>query len=256
MLFGDGLLRSPWTLEALAFMATTEGKRRAKYPDLQLHLCSMMIDWEYAGLITPEEAERQSGRKLTNGLSCAATLLHPASVGSVRLRTPNPGDPPAIDPRYLDRDEDVDVILYGSHDVIVPMISFFVELFRGVRVCQKLASTPALQKLGARLVDKPVRACADKHQYDTDDYWRCHIRQVVSTVYHPSCTCKMGDVKDPSTVVDSQLRVKGISGLRVVDASVMPKVVSGNTNAPTIMIAEKAADMIREIVTVKKVEGV
>nr|KAG5708769.1 hypothetical protein BaRGS_031923 [Batillaria attramentaria] len=177
-------------------MATTEGKRRAKYPDLQLHLCSMMIDWEYAGLITPEEAERQSDRKLTNGLSCAATLLHPASVGSVRLRTPNPGDPPAIDPRYLDRDEDVDVILYG------------------VRVCQKLASTPTLQKLGARLVDKPVRACADKHQ------------------------------------------VKGISGLRVVDASVMPKVVSGNTNAPTIMIAEKAADMIREIVTVKKVEGV
>nr|KAG5708772.1 hypothetical protein BaRGS_031926 [Batillaria attramentaria] len=237
-LLGDGVQRSPWMIEALAFVATSEGKRQAKYPDLQLHLFGMMVDWDSAGVITPEASERFSGRKLTHGLSCLPTLLHPASVGRVRLRTSNPSDPPLIYSRYLDREEDVNILLYG------------------VRMCQKMASTPTLQKLGARLVDKPVRACADKHQYDSDDYWRCHIRQTISTSFHPTCTCKMGDVKDPSTVVDSQLRVKGIGGLRVVDASVMPKVVSGNTNAPTIMIAEKAADMIRGIVTVKKVEGV
>ncbi|KAK7496665.1 hypothetical protein BaRGS_00012072 [Batillaria attramentaria] len=229
--FGTGVWSLGYGIETMAFSASTDSKRRADYPDVQLHFPVLMVDWASVISVTPEEAERQSARRTSNGFACLATLLHPTSVGTIRLRSTDPRQHPAVDPNYS-TDEDVEVLLYG------------------VRMCQRVSTTPTLQRLGAKLVDKPVKACADKHQFDSDDYWRCHIRHTITTCYHPVGTCKMGDGKDPSTVVDSQLRVKGIGGLRVVDASVMPKVVSGNTNAPTIMIAEKAADMIRGIKSV------
>lgn len=104
-------------------------------------------------------------------------------------------------------------------------------------------------KLTRQLMDAPALRALRKqdlftNNVDTDDEIRGVLRQRVDTVYHPACTCQMG----PNTsvaVVDSRLRVHGLGGLRIVDASIMPRVVRGNTNAPTIMIAEKAADMIR-----------
>lgn len=231
-LYGDGIWRSPWGMEVIAFMGSTAERRKIDYPDVELHIFSLIFDWASLIAVTPEEKDRLAPRKNTNGISCFATMLLPDSVGTIRLRSTDPDEHPLIDPNYLDKPDDINQVLYG------------------VRECQKLITTPTLKKVGAKLVDKPVKACESKHKYDSDDYWRCHIRAALLTLYHPVGTTKMGDPKDNTTVVDPELRVKGIKGLRVADASVMPKLVAGNTNAPTIMIAEKAADLIRGIKTV------
>lgn len=155
-------------------------------------------------------------------------LLHPQSRGDVRLNKDNPFGPPLINPNYLSHSDDVEVLL------------------RGIRYAEKILNASAFDfiktkgdvKLLGEIKDPPF-------EYASDDFWRWYIRQIPLTIYHPAGTCKMGGSGDKSRVVDVRLRVQGIKNLRVVDASIMPEVTSGNTNAPTIMIAEKAADMIK-----------
>ncbi|CAC5373489.1 unnamed protein product [Mytilus coruscus] len=119
-------------------------------------------------------------------------------------------------------------------------------LTRGViRKTQELAKSKALRELVATLNRVDFPGICDEEEFDSDTYWECLIRHYSVTVYHPSCTCRMGDKDDQTAVVDSKLRVKGIANLRVADASVMRHVTSGNTNSPSIMIGEKAADLIR-----------
>lgn len=161
------------------------------------------------------------GRKTVfgHGYSCHVCLLRPRSRGSLRLASRDPQAMPVIDPAFLQDPDDM------------------ARLVRGFKLTRALLTQPALARLGGR----ESAASAGAH---TDAQIEQFIRRHADTIYHPVGTCRMGP--DAGAVVDARLRVHGVAGLRVVDASVMPSVVGGNTNAPTIMIAEKAADMIRQ----------
>ncbi|XP_062566969.1 glucose dehydrogenase [FAD, quinone]-like [Saccostrea cucullata] len=164
-------------------------------------------------------------------------LLHPKSKGTIRLQSDDPFDPPLIDPNYLDHPDDIKTFL------------------KGVRELLRLGDTAAFRSINASSQDplKSYTPQCDELKPDSDEYWVCRIRHFTYTVYHPTSTCRMGAKDDTTAVVDPELRVRGIQNLRVVDASVMRNVPSGNTNAPSIMIAEKAADMIRNINSVKSI---
>ena len=137
--------------------------------------------------------------------------------GDKGLASPSPTSPPRIDPRYLSDDRDAALMV------------------KGARKMREILAAPAM----ARYRHKELYMQGDV----SDDELLGHIRARADTIYHPVGTCSMG--KGDDAVVDPQLRVRGLEGLRVVDASVMPTLIGGNTNAPTIMIAEKAADMIK-----------
>ena len=106
-------------------------------------------------------------------------------------------------------------------------------------ILKKIEETPELKKFGFELPTELLPMCQNFDTYKSDEYWECFVRHLTMTMYHPTGTCAMGKV------VDEKLKVYGVENLRVVDASVMPEIVSGNTNAAVIMIAEKASDMIR-----------
>ena len=159
------------------------------------------------------------GRQLKMGHGCSlhVCLLQPQSRGSLRLASTDATAAPLIDPQFLSHPEDM------------------AQLLQGVRHGQRILAQPALREVS--------QEWAASAQATTDAQLEQWIRQNADTIYHPVGTCRMG--QDAMAVVDAQLRVHGVPGLRVVDASIMPRVVSGNTNAPTIMLAEKAADLIR-----------
>jgi len=152
-----------------------------------------------------------------DGVTLHACCLRPQSSGEIRLASTDPLQPPAMDPNYLAADYDLKILI------------------EGIRRGRKILAAPAFKPwLGEeRLPGAKVQSDAELEQF---------VRSTAETEYHPVGTCKMGN--DPMAVVDDKLRVRGIERLRVIDASIMPSVVSGNTNAPTIMIAEKGAEML------------
>ena len=154
-------------------------------------------------------------------------LLRPRSAGWVRLKSRNPLHYPLIEPNYFAHREDVEILI------------------EGIRIANAVSNSTAFQRFASRPLTTPMPGCR-QHVFDTDAYWECAIRHFTFTIYHPAGTCKMGPVSDPDAVVDPRLRVYGVQRLRVVDASIMPQIVSGNPNAPVIMIGEKASDMIKE----------
>jgi choline dehydrogenase len=176
------------------------------FPDLQLVFGP--VYYINHGFIQPEG----------HGFTIVPVLLRPQSRGQIRLRSNNPLEPPLIDPKYCTETEDLQLLV------------------ESVKLARRLAGAKAFEPYrGVETFPGP--------QVRSDEEISEYIRNRVETLYHPVGTCKMGN--DPLAVVNSELRVHGIEGLRVVDASIMPDIIGGNTNGPTIMIAEKAADMIK-----------
>ena len=146
-------------------------------------------------------------------------LLRPLSRGTIRLASIDPYDKPFIDPQYFANVQDLNVIIEGT------------------KIALALSKTKPFQDLNSTFYDKTFPGC-ESFPLWTDAYWGCFIRHYSSTIYHPAGTCKMGPSTDSAAVVDPTLKVYGIKGLRVVDASIMPYLVSGNTNAPTVRIIQ------------------
>ncbi|OJU34542.1 MAG: glucose-methanol-choline oxidoreductase [Rhizobiales bacterium 68-8] len=173
--------------------------------DLQLHFLVSLVDDHLRKI------------RFGHGYSCHVCVLRPYSRGEVGLKDADPLAAPRIDPRFLSDERDAAL------------------LAKGARITQAIMGAPALEPHRGRQIYMTGR--------ESDDELMAHIRARADTIYHPVGTCRMGTGED--AVVDPQLRVRGTERLRVVDASVMPTLIGGNTNAPTIMIAEKAAEAIR-----------
>ncbi|XP_054716313.1 glucose dehydrogenase [FAD, quinone]-like [Uloborus diversus] len=240
ILFGRGPFTTLGGVETLGFINTKYANVSQDWPDVEIHFVSgspvsdggqtfqrvMGVSQEVWDAFYKPYVFRDT-------FSMNPVLLRPHSKGFIKLRSKDPYEPPIIDPKYLTHPQDI------------------LTMVDSMKICIAAMKTPAIQKYGGKLFESPLPGC-DQYPRGSDAFLACLARTYTATLYHPTGTCKMGNVWDPTTVVDPHLRVKGVHGLRVADASIMPEIVSGNTNAPCIMIGEKAADIIRGKKTIIK----
>jgi choline dehydrogenase len=191
--------------EAGGFIRSRAGVR---YPDIQFHFLPMAV--AYDGSTLARE----------HGFQAHVGPMRSKSRGAVRLRSSDPAEPPRIQFNYMSHSED------------------WIEMRACVRLTREIFAQRAFDPYRGREI-QPGADCVSDQAIDA------FAREHVDSAYHPSCTCKMGSPADPFAVVDPETRVIGVEALRVADSSIMPSITNGNLNAPTIMLAEKAADMIR-----------
>ncbi|XP_055388470.1 glucose dehydrogenase [FAD, quinone]-like [Condylostylus longicornis] len=228
------------TMNVVGFINTTD--QNAKYPDIETHhFYFKKRSPEMQFYVTVVGYSEIVGRAILDAnlyadiLVATVVLLNPESRGKIQLSSDNYLDNPKIYANYLEQQNDLDTLL------------------RGVKIQAAFEQTKAFKENEAQLVPIPLPACKNFDD-KTDEYWLCYIQQMSTTIYHPVGTAKMGPDSDKASVVDWKLNVKGVKGLRVGDASIMPTIVSGNTNAPTIMIGEKCADFIKKDWSISKEE--
>ncbi len=208
LLFKRGPLASNVS-EAGAFVKSHAG---LPAPDLQL------------GFVPAYAINRGYDAPEGHSFSIGCTVLRPLSRGTLALRSADPAAPPSIRPSFLSEPADLD------------------GLVQGMKLCRRIVQAGPFDMVRGPELSPGLQAAGSHAQSDVD--LAAYVRASSQTVDHPVGTCKMGH--DPLAVVDARLRVRGLEGVRVVDAAIMPALISGNTNAPVIMIAEKAADMIKE----------
>jgi len=239
---GRGPLSSLGVLQVNAFGRSQYARAMGDYPDLQFSFDSEVV---IRNLTTGFTRPLTRNGTVPPGQTCAVepitlepfcyynhiiprpVLLRPRSRGLIKLNTTNPFDPPLVYPNFFSEPPDMQILI------------------EGLLTAARLSQTSVLRNMRYSLDITPVPGC-EALRFGSFAYWNCAIVQTSTAVYHMAGTCKMGPSFDRSAVVDPQLKVYGIQGLRVIDASIMPYIVSGNTIAPTTMIAEKGADMIKQ----------
>ena len=233
---GRGLFTIPSGVEALSFIKTKHGLHYGdNVPDVELVFTpgSLHLDRgfgaKYAGRMNDEtynSAYKPLESVKTDTFIISQLIFHPKSKGFLKVVDKNIFTPPKIYPNFFSDPEDIEVLL------------------EGIKFSLRLANTPPFQKIGARINASPLKNCAHIH-FGSDDYWRCSLRTLTNSLAHQTSTCKMGPKNDPSAVVSPELKVYGIKNLRIVDTSVIPASITGHTNSASVMIGEKAADLIK-----------
>ncbi len=230
---GKGMLTAPGGVQGIGYMSTKYNPHSKDYPDLELIFAagSFASDGGTAMRksfgVTKRMYDQVFGYASNKDTwTVIPMLLHPRSRGRILLRDKNPFHAPKFYYNYFEDPHDMKVLVEGIKEIV------------------KLSETRAFQKVGTRPIPGNLPQCSN-HTYKSDEYWACMARFFTGTLHHQSGTCKMGPATDRTAVVDPQLRVYGIKNLRVADASIFPRIPGAHLYAPTLMIGEKASDMIK-----------
>ncbi|KAF2878934.1 hypothetical protein ILUMI_27238 [Ignelater luminosus] len=235
--YGTGPFTSLGGFEALGYVNTNPFNEHGDYPDIEILLSGVgdiTTDYGLLNRRTLKISDNYYYRMFSSlesqqGFTAVPLLLHPKSKGYMKLRSTNPYDYPLLYGNYLTDPEEQDT------RTLIAGIRLIIKLIEG---------SEAFKKYNTHLERKLFLGC-EHFEFDSDDYWKCALQFMATTLYHQTSTCKMGPADDSTSVVNHELRVYGIGNLRVADSSIIPVTVSAHTSAPTIMVGEKASDLIK-----------